>query len=292
MKGQGKARAETIIHLRAFALGVCPAWITLSSFILIAVMTREGLHVLSCLQAIRLACPSSMDAGGRPAASGSQTEDFIIHSNICSPSTSILLCCFLKSRFPQGDMERAGRHQPMQWVVHRTRTLRSGNWHHWKWAVRTAVLPSAEALSLFYWRVSASVNNFGEKWSLPSMEVCCMNSLEKLSRTKAISQCLCSQIVQKCLGPREKCLPSMTCFSLPLGLCSNVTLPVELTLSILYQIATYDHLHQITPYHHWNTKLCVLGFMLLSVSCKLYDGRDSVLLTAVSSQSSTVPGIQ
>lgn len=42
MKGQGQARTETIIHLRAFALGVCPSWITLSSFILIAVMTTEG----------------------------------------------------------------------------------------------------------------------------------------------------------------------------------------------------------------------------------------------------------
>lgn len=120
-----------------------------------------------------------------------------------------------------------------------------------------------------------------------------MNILEKLSRTKAVNQCLCSQIVQKCMGPREKCPPSMTCFSLPLGLCSNVTLSVQLTLSILYQIATYEHLYQMTPYHHWNTKLCVPSLMLLlSVSCKLCDGRDFVLFTSVPSEPSTVPGIQ
>lgn len=142
MKGQGKARAETIIHLRAFALAVCPAWITLSSFIPIVFMSTEGLDVLPCLQAINLVSPSSMYAGRGPDASGLETKDFVTHSSIWGPSINVLLCCSLECLFSQRDMKRAGWHQPLQWVVYRRGTESLGNWHEWKWAVSAAVFPS------------------------------------------------------------------------------------------------------------------------------------------------------
>ena len=76
-----------------------------------------GAWQLPCLQVIKFACPSFMGAGRRRDIPGSETNDFIIHSNICSQSISIFLCWILESQFPQGVMKRARWHQHMQWVV-------------------------------------------------------------------------------------------------------------------------------------------------------------------------------
>ena len=155
MKGQGKPQrslvegdyhpSQGILHLLFSLPGP-----TLLPFILRVVMNSEGPDILPCLPAIKLACHSFLDAGRRHDIPGSETNDFIIHNNICSQSISIFLCWFVSPNSHKKIQRGPGEWHTAHAVGCLRGTLRLGNLNHLKWAVSMAVLSSRGRHYVYY----------------------------------------------------------------------------------------------------------------------------------------------
>lgn len=73
-----------------------------------------GCKILPLFQVNNLACHSCMDTGKRQEPLGSETKDFITHSNRSSQSISIFWCPSLKSQFPPKRWHKEAKMAPAQ----------------------------------------------------------------------------------------------------------------------------------------------------------------------------------